>query len=94
MPNTPPLKIPPTVAVHLVRASRCFAVIPRSAAVPTLVLHGTEDPMFPPVHAEATAAAVPGARLVMIEGMGHTLPRSLDDRLAAEILRHTARAQV
>ncbi|MFI2632758.1 alpha/beta fold hydrolase [Streptomyces collinus] len=64
-----------------------------SVTAPTLVLHGTEDPMFPPEHAEATAAAIPGARLVMIDGMGHTLPSCLDDRLAAEILRHTSRAQ-
>ncbi|MFF4273484.1 alpha/beta fold hydrolase [Streptomyces sp. NPDC001536] len=56
---------------------------------PTLILHGTEDPMFPPAHAEATAAAVPGSRLVMVEGMGHTLPTALDDRLADEILHHT-----
>ncbi|MFF9036672.1 alpha/beta fold hydrolase [Streptomyces sp. NPDC014892] len=61
-----------------------------SVTAPTLVLHGTEDPMFPPAHAEATAAAVPGARLVMIEGLGHTLPSALDARLAEEILRHTA----
>ncbi|WP_260613545.1 alpha/beta fold hydrolase [Streptomyces sp. WAC07061] len=60
-----------------------------SVAAPTLVLHGTRDPMFPPPHAEATAAAVPGARLVMLEGMGHTLPRAMDERLAAEILAHT-----
>ncbi|MCK8676945.1 alpha/beta fold hydrolase [Streptomyces lichenis] len=60
-----------------------------SVTAPTLVLHGTEDPMFPPAHAEATAAAIPGARLVMVEGMGHTLPRVLDARLADEILRHT-----
>ncbi|WP_215455621.1 alpha/beta fold hydrolase [Streptomyces sp. ATCC 21386] len=61
-----------------------------SVTAPTLVLHGTEDPMFPPAHAEATAAAVPGARLVMIEGLGHSLPRAMDARLAEEILRHTA----
>lgn len=64
---------------------------PASVIAPTLVLHGAEDPMFPPEHAEATAAAVPGARLVLIEGMGHTLPTALDDRLAGEILGHTAR---
>ncbi|MDX3642550.1 alpha/beta fold hydrolase [Streptomyces sp. MB09-02B] len=61
-----------------------------SVTAPTLVLHGTEDPMFPPAHAEATANAVPGARLVMIEGLGHSLPRATDARLAEEILRHTA----
>ncbi|SOD65690.1 Pimeloyl-ACP methyl ester carboxylesterase [Streptomyces sp. 1222.2] len=59
-----------------------------SVAAPTLVLHGTEDPMFPPAHGEATAAAIPGARLVLIEGLGHTLPTVLDARLAGEILRH------
>ncbi|BBC37477.1 hypothetical protein SGFS_087710 [Streptomyces graminofaciens] len=64
-----------------------------SVTAPTLVLHGTEDPMFRPAHAEATASAIPGARLVMIEGMGHTLPTALDDRLADEILHHTGRAQ-
>ncbi len=48
--------------------------------------------MFPPAHAEATAAAVPGARLVLVEGMGHALPAALDDRLAGETLHHTASA--
>ncbi|RSS63442.1 alpha/beta fold hydrolase [Streptomyces sp. WAC06614] len=60
-----------------------------SVVAPTLVLHGTCDPMFPPPHAEATAAAVPGARLVMLDGMGHTLPVAMEDRLATEILAHT-----
>ncbi|WP_426570200.1 alpha/beta fold hydrolase [Streptomyces canus] len=63
-----------------------------SVTAPTLVLHGTEDPMFPPEHAEATAAAIPGARLVMVQGMGHTLPKALDGLLADEILHHTERA--
>ncbi|MDX3518920.1 alpha/beta fold hydrolase [Streptomyces scabiei] len=61
-----------------------------TVTAPTLVLHGTEDPMFPPAHGEATAAAIPGARLVVVEGLGHTLPTALDGRLAEEILRHTA----
>ncbi|GGQ18744.1 alpha/beta fold hydrolase [Streptomyces roseolilacinus] len=58
--------------------------------VPTLVLHGTEDPMFPLPHGEAVAAAIPGARLVTVPGLGHTLPSVLDGRLAEEVLRHTA----
>lgn len=61
-------------------------------SAPTLVLHGAEDPMYPLPHAEATAAAVPGARLVVVEGLGHSLPAALDGRLADEILRHTAAA--
>ncbi|WP_249464708.1 alpha/beta fold hydrolase [Streptomyces fradiae] len=58
-------------------------------AVPTLVLHGTADPMFPFAHAEALAAAIPGARLVAVPGMGHTLPAAMDGLLAEEVLRHT-----
>ncbi|WP_309144226.1 alpha/beta hydrolase [Streptomyces sp. BR123] len=56
-----------------------------------LVLHGTEDPMFPPAHGRATAPAVPGTRLVTVEGLGHTLPAALDRRLADEMLRHVQR---
>jgi pimeloyl-ACP methyl ester carboxylesterase len=59
-----------------------------SVTAPTFVLHGAEDPMFPPAHAEATAAVL-GAKLVMIEGLG-TLPTALAARLAEEFLRHTA----
>lgn len=45
---------------------------------PTVVVHGTADPMFPPAHGRALAAAIPGARLVEVEGFGHaTLPRDV-----------------
>jgi pimeloyl-ACP methyl ester carboxylesterase len=48
----------------------------RSAALanvqaPTLVLHGTHDTLIPPEHGEDTAQAIPGARLHLVEGMGH-----------------------
>ncbi|WP_152364037.1 alpha/beta fold hydrolase [Microlunatus speluncae] len=43
-------------------------------AAPTLVLHGEDDPMFPPRHAGALAAAIPGATLRLIPGVGHELP--------------------
>jgi pimeloyl-ACP methyl ester carboxylesterase len=42
--------------------------------VPTVVIHGDGDPLVTPSGGEATASAVPGAELVMIEGMGHDLP--------------------
>lgn len=42
--------------------------------LPTLVLHGTADPLFPPAHGRALAQAIPGARLIELEGVGHQLP--------------------
>jgi pimeloyl-ACP methyl ester carboxylesterase len=44
-------------------------------AVPALVVHGAADPLFPPAHGEALAAAIPGAELLVVAGMGHELPR-------------------
>jgi pimeloyl-ACP methyl ester carboxylesterase len=57
---------------------------------PTLVLHGTEDPLFPYGHAEALAAEIPGAKLVPLEGVGHEMPpRPVWDQVVAAILEHT-----
>ncbi|MFG2295744.1 alpha/beta fold hydrolase [Streptomyces sp. NPDC048603] len=57
---------------------------------PTLVLHGTEDPLFPYAHGEALAREIPGARLVPLTGMGHQMPpRELWDTVVTEILAHT-----
>ena len=54
---------------------------------PTLVLHGTADPLFPYAHGEALAREIPGARLVPLEGMGHQMPPpELWDIVIAEIL--------
>ncbi|WP_116951170.1 alpha/beta fold hydrolase [Jiangella endophytica] len=59
---------------------------------PTLVLHGTTDPLLPYPHAEALAAEIPGARLVPLEGMGHQYPpRAVWDTVVAEVVAHTAR---
>ncbi len=58
--------------------------------VPTLVLHGTEDPLFPYQHGQALAAAIPGARLVPLERTGHEIPEVAWDVAIPEILRHTA----
>ena len=45
-----------------------------SVKAPTLVIHGTIDPLVRPEGGEDTAASIPGAKLLMIEGMGHALP--------------------
>ena len=57
------------------------------AGVPTLVLHGTEDPLFPRAHGRALARAIPGARLVEIDGMGHDVPPPDAWRLIVEHTR-------
>lgn len=43
----------------------------RSVRAPTLVVHGTHDPLVPPRAGKATAGAIPGAKLVWVQGMGH-----------------------
>ncbi|TPI13424.1 alpha/beta hydrolase [Mesorhizobium sp. B4-1-3] len=48
----------------------------RDLRAPLLVIHGTADPLFPVEHGEALAKAVPGARLVKVEGGGHELHRN------------------
>ena len=60
-------------------------------AVPTLVLHGTADPLFPLPHGEALRDAIPGARLVVLEGGGHQQPGpELWDLTVSELAAHTA----
>jgi len=45
-----------------------------SITAPTLVIHGSEDPLMPPDGGKDTAEAIPGAELLIIEGMGHSIP--------------------
>ena len=42
--------------------------------LPTLIIHGENDPLVPPANGYQTKAAMPGARLIMVPGMGHALP--------------------
>jgi len=56
-----------------------------SLRLPALVLHGAADVMCDVSGGRATAAAIPGAELVIVEGMGHNLPRQLWPDLAARI---------
>jgi pimeloyl-ACP methyl ester carboxylesterase len=57
---------------------------------PTLVMHGTTDPMFPLEHGQALAAEIPDARLVTLPGAGHQQPPpELWDLAIAAIVEHT-----
>lgn len=60
----------------------------RSLRVPTLVIHGEADPLISLAAGVDTAEAIPGARLLVIEGMGHSLPEPAWPRMIDAIDRH------
>lgn len=61
--------------------------------LPTLVVHGADDPLVNVSGGRATAAAIPDAELVVIDGMGHDLPRALWPQVIDRIAAHVERAQ-
>lgn len=63
-----------------------------SVKVPTLVIHGTADPMFPLEHGEALAGEILGARLLRLEDAGHGVDRADWAAIGRRILEHTASA--
>jgi pimeloyl-ACP methyl ester carboxylesterase len=60
-----------------------------SVAAPTLVMHGTADPMFPIEHGAALAGEIPDARLMALEGAGHGVDRADWASIVRAILEHT-----
>lgn len=60
----------------------------RGISAPTLVIHGSKDPMVSRSGGVATARAIPGARMVTIEGMGHDLPSAAWPQLVEAISEH------
>ena len=66
-----------------------------SVTVPTLVVHGTADPLVPAAHGKDTVDAIPGAQLLLVEGLGHDLPRTKEPwpQVIEAILAHTMKVQ-
>jgi pimeloyl-ACP methyl ester carboxylesterase len=62
----------------------------RHLKVPTLVIHGTNDPLVRFAAAPDLAGAIPGAKLLPIDGMGHTLPRPAWPQIIDAIANHTS----
>ncbi|MGB0935359.1 MAG: alpha/beta fold hydrolase [Alphaproteobacteria bacterium] len=58
---------------------------PEDISVPTLVIHGTEDPIFPLDHGKALAQKIQGSKLHVMNLMGHTFGRSFEPRIVAAI---------
>jgi pimeloyl-ACP methyl ester carboxylesterase len=78
--------------LHAITASGDRTQSLRKVRVPTTVIHGNRDPLVRPAGGRATARAIPNARLKMIDGMGHDLPRQLWPLFAEEIAANAARA--
>jgi proline iminopeptidase len=66
----------------------------RTITAPTLVIHGAADPLVPVEAGRDTAQHIPGASLLVIEGMGHDFPAALMPRLAQAIADHCDRTAV
>jgi pimeloyl-ACP methyl ester carboxylesterase len=64
----------------------------RAVRAPTLVIHGTADPLVPVEAGIDTAKSIPGAELLLIEGMGHDLPAGAWPRVIDAIDAHAKKA--
>jgi len=65
-----------------------------SIKVPTLVIHGSDDPLVPVKGGKETAASIPGAELLIIEGMGHSLPPEIWSRLVGAIAKNADKVNI
>jgi pimeloyl-ACP methyl ester carboxylesterase len=85
---------PPGVArqIAAVIASGPRADALRTVKVPTLVLHGSADTLIDPSGGRRTADLIPGARFVLIEGMGHDYPEAYWDEWVDVVATHVAAA--
>jgi pimeloyl-ACP methyl ester carboxylesterase len=79
--------------LHAIIASGDRTEALHGVQVPTAVIHGSRDPLVKPSGGKATAKAIPGARLMMIDGMGHDLPRDLWPTFANAIDHNAARSR-
>ena len=76
------------LAAVLASGSRSAAL--KDVKIPSLVIHGDADPLVPVEGGKDTAKSIPGAKLVIIEGMGHSFPTEKVPQIIQAILQHTA----
>jgi len=63
-----------------------------SIKAPTLVIHGADDPLIPVAGGKDTAESIPGAKLLIVEGMGHDMPQGVWAQIVDAVAKHTAQA--
>jgi pimeloyl-ACP methyl ester carboxylesterase len=71
------------IVADITRAAQLSRIV-----CPTLVVHGTADPLVPYACGEDTARRIPGARMLAIDGMGHDLPPEPVARMVAALIAH------
>ena len=76
------------LAAILASGSRKDAL--KNIKVPTLVIHGDADPLVPVEGGKQTAEVIPGAKLLIIEDMGHSIPSVVAPRIIEAIVNHAA----
>ena len=74
------------IAAILASGSRKEAL--KNVKIPTLVIHGEADPLVPVDGGKDTAASIPGAKLMIIEGMGHDIPVEVAPQIIDAIAHH------
>ena len=82
-----PAGVPRQLAAMILDGSRAEALT--ALDVPTLVIHGLDDTLIDPSGGRRTAELVPGARLLLVEDMGHDRPPALWPHLVDAITEHT-----
>ncbi len=75
-----------------IQASKPRAAALAQLSTPIVVIHGTDDKLVPFSNGENMAAAIPGAELVAVEGMGHDLPKGAWEQVVDGIVTNTRRA--
>jgi pimeloyl-ACP methyl ester carboxylesterase len=60
----------------------------KAVHVPTLVIHGDADPVVPVEGGKALAEAIPEAELMIVDGMGHSIPETEAQKILSAIMQH------
>lgn len=85
------MRHPESLTNHLVAIKNSFEMIqsaPLQVKAPTLIIHGSEDPIFPPDHGEALSKLIPQARYLFVKGLGHIFGSYFYGFLVQEINQH------